>query len=372
METKMINYSFIIPFHSNKILLETCLYSLYKTVFEHFEVIIVANNYNKKEIDIKFDYPNLHIIYVEKNLYYASAINLGVTYAKGKYILFCDTDTVYTSDWFEKLTHAFIRDESVGFASPKLLNPCDGRVIDFGIAFTPFNGPHPFKGVLANDFIVQKSFYPQTACSASGIMEKEVFLNMGGFNKELGYSYADIDLCLRLKEMGLQTLCVADSHVFHKGNSVLNEMATFIKSDIKARFMKYNASRITIDLDQYYSLSKEHYLLSHTLEDSYFLVEISSVYDKDWYFQILNDLQVRILDIYYTGINSRDIDKINLYEKLPVYIQTLKFPVIYFVDEFVSLRANSLWMHLRCIEKDIVIDRNANIKKLQEVIMNEC
>ena len=68
-ETMMINYSFVIPFHSNKILLETCLYSLYKTVFEHFEVIIVANNYNKTEIDIKFDYPNLHIIYVEKNLY---------------------------------------------------------------------------------------------------------------------------------------------------------------------------------------------------------------------------------------------------------------------------------------------------------------
>lgn len=372
METKMVNYSFIIPFHSNKILLETCLNSLYKTIHENFEVIIVANNYNEKEIDIKFNYPNLHIIYIKKNLYYAAAINLGVTYAQGKYILFCDTDTVYTSGWFEKLTRAFTREESVGFASPKLLNPCDGRVIDFGIAFTPFNGPHPFKGVLANDSLVQKSFCPQTACSASGIMEKDIFLNIGGFNEELGYSYADVDLCLRLKEIGLRTLSVADSYVYHKGNSVLSEMATFIKSDIKAKFMKYNASKITVDLDKYYLLSKENYLLSHALESSYFLVEISSVYDKEWYFQVLNDLQIHISDIYYAGINSRDLDKINLYEKLPVYIQTLKFPVIYFVDEFISLRANSLWMQLRCTDNDIVIDRNANIRKLQEVIMNGC
>ena len=149
-------------------------------------------------------------------------------------------------------------------------------------------------------------------------------------------------------------------------------MATFIKSDIKAKFMKYNASKITVDLDKYYLLSKENYLLSHTLESGYFLVEISSVYDKEWYFQVLNDLQIHISDIYYAGINSRDLDKINLYEKLPVYIQTLKFPVIYFVDEFISLRANSLWMQLRCTDNDIVIDRNANIRKLQEVIMNGC
>lgn len=368
----MINYSFIIPFHSNKILLETCLNSLYKTVSENFEVVIVANNYDENEIEIKFHYPNLHIVYVKKNLYYAAAINLGVSHAKGKYILFCDTDTVYTYGWFEKLIQAYLENKAVGFASPKLLNPCDGRVIDFGIAFTPFNGPHPFKGVLSNDALVHKSFFPQTACSASGIIEREIFNNIGGFNEELGYSYADVDLCLRLKEIGLYTLGVADSYVYHKGNSVLSEMATFIKSDIKAKFMKYNASRITIDLDKYYSLSKDNYLLSHTFEDSYFLVEISSVYDKDWYFQVLLDLQIHISDIYYLGINSRDIDKINLYEKLPVYIQTLKFPIIYFVDEFISLRNNSLWMQLRCIDKDIVIDRNANIRNLREVVMNEC
>lgn len=364
----MINYSFIIPFHSNKILLETCLDSLYRTVHESFEVIIVANNYNEKEINIKFDYPYLKIISVQKNLYYAAAVNLGVIHAKGKYILFCDTDTAYTHGWFEKLTHAFHSDASVGFASPKLLNPCDGRIIDFGIAFTPFNGPHPFKGVLATDYLVQKSFYPQTACSASGIIEKKLFEKIGGFNEELGYSYADVDLCLRLKEIGFHTLCVADSHVYHKGNSVLSEMATFIKSDIKAVFMKYNASRIEVDLDKYYHLSLEHYLMSHKLEDGYFLVEMSSVYNKDWYFEILNALGIHILDVYYSGVESRDTNKINLYEKLSVYIQKLKFPIIYFVDEFISLRANNLWTQLRYVDNDLVIDRNANIKKLLEVI----
>ena len=368
----MIDFSFIVPFHSNKMLLETCLDSLYKTVYGNFEVIVVANNYNENEITVKFDYPNLHILHIKKNLYYSAAVNLGASYAKGKYILFCDTDTVYTPGWFEALISAFTNNKSVGFASPKLLNPWNGRVIDFGVAFTPFNGPHPFKGSMVNDPLVQNSFYPQTACSASGIMEKNVFFNMGGFNEELGYSYADVDLCLRLKEKNLRTLGVASSYVYHKGNSVLSEMTTFIKSDIKAKFMAYNANRICIDLNNYYYLSKKNYLLSHTLEKQYFLVEMSSVYDKDWYFRVLEDQNIHISDIYYVGINSRDISRINLYEKLPLYIQLLKFPVIYFVDEYTSLQDNHLWAQLRSCDKDIVVDRNANIRNLQEIIENVC
>lgn len=368
----MIDYSFVIPFHSNKILLQTCIESLYRTVLDNFEIIIVANNYNEKEIDIKFDYPNLKIIKVIKNLYYAAAINLGVSYAKGNYILFCDTDTVYTPNWFEKLTYSFHNNLNIGFASPKLLNPADGRIIDFGIAFTHFNGPHPFKGCLPTDSLVQKSYYPQAACSASGIINKDIFQKIGGFNEDLGYSYADIELCLRLREKGLYTLCVANSYVYHKGNSVLNEMNTFIKSDIKARFMRYNSSKIKVDLKEYYKISLKGFLQNHTIKTDYFLVDMSSVYDKEWYYEIFKELNISVCDFYHSSINTRDIQKINLYEKLPVYIQLLKYPIIYFVDEFISLQKNILWMQLRNISEDLVIDRNANIRKLQEIVDNEC
>jgi len=366
-------YSIIIPFHSNKTLLLTCLDSLFDTISNDAEIIVVANNYDKTQIQLDIQHPNVQVIIVEKNIYYSAAINLGASKARGDYLLFCDTDTVYTYGWLKALHEGFMSHKDIGFASPMLLSPVDGRIIDFGIAFSRFNGPHPYKNQKKGALIANRSFFPQAACSASGMIQKKTFEQLGGFRDELGYSYADIDLCIQLKEIGLRTFCVNNSHVYHKGNSVLTPMNSFIKADVKALFYAINKDKIDIDLIGYYHASSDIAKKRGILDASFFLIDFSSVYDKQWYYDVFSkELGIHICDYYVLAGSERDSAYISLYERVPHHFQQLRIPIIYFVDEMSSLRANHLWRKLRENDRDLIIDRNANIELLGEVIEGVC
>ena len=363
-------FSIIIAFHSNKNLLDQCVYSLEKTIPKDCEIIIVANNYDSSYIsNINYDFKNITILIVNKNLYYSGAMNYGAKYSKGKYLIFSDTDTVYTDNWLNPLFDFYISNSNVGLVSPKLLDPRTDRIQDFGIAFSPFNGPHPFKGLNKNHPLVSKNYSPQAACSACCLIKRETFFQVVGFNELLGYSYADIDLCYKLENINYSTWCIHNSLVYHKGNSVLTPMSSFIKADIKAKFVEINSNYIKYDINKYFQKSFEYFKTYNVIKEKYYLINISSVYDKDYYHDILiNELSFEIYDIYYKSTSNRDQNHINLYEILSYNILSLKSPIIYFVDEFISLSNNAMWFNMRNNSNDLIIDRNANIVTVEDLL----
>lgn len=359
----MINkYSIIIPYHSNEVMLNACLKSLIHTVPDDVEIIVVANNSNTAYLSFTPCLPKCKIIKVDDNLYYSAAVNLGAENAHGEYLIFCDTDTYYTFGWFENLA-SFIQRKNVGFASSKLISPTTGCIIDYGIGFTKFNCPHPYLGLHSNHPLVINSIKVQAACSANGIIKKELFQQIGGFDIDLGYSYADIDLCLKLREIGKETWCVNNSVVYHKGNSVISGMSHYLKADIKGVFLAKNASRYKVDMHEYYQKSYNFFVSNHELQSKYFLVDLTTIYDKKWHYSIFqNLLDIEFYDIYNCPYKERDALQINLYEILDHNIYELNLPIIYFVDSINSLfKSNHIWRCIRNTKKDLIIDRNANI-----------
>jgi len=150
-------------------------------------------------------------------------------------------------------------------------------------------------------------------------------------------------------------------------------MNSFIKSDVKAQFMAENKKRIKTDLPDYYRISGEFARERGMFKETFFMLDMSSIYERQWYYDIFTqELNINICDNYVSPENQRDALFINLYEKTPYYLQRLRVPIIYFVDEMVSLRSNRLWLELRANRQDLVIDRNANIELLCEVIEDVC
>lgn len=359
-----MKYTIIIPYHSNFALLQGCVESLINTVPITVEILIIANNPDPKMLEISDFNHRCRVVKYQEELFYPKAMNIGSQLASGDNLIFCDADTCYLPGWFEALTTFYKSNPQIGLCSSKLLYFSDETVLDYGIGFTQYNCPHPFKGRRNDSPLVSANKQVQAACTASSMISKSLFQRVGGFNELLVHSYSDIDLCLRLRKLGYSIWCVSDSLVYHKGASTIGgSMSENLKSDTKGIYTVLNANKFSIDMNYYFQQSWD-YLKSTELAipKEYYFIDFSTIADKIWYRTLIMELlHIKYLEVYIKPALERDCSHIPLYETLDWNIRNLKCPLLFFVDDFRILKNNKIWTSLRDTSSDLVIDRNANI-----------
>ena len=90
----MINYSVIIPHHNIPALLQRCLDSIPER--DDIQIIVVDDNSDSNKVDFK-KFPgigrrNVEIYYTKEGKGAGFARNVGLKYAKGRYLIFADAD----------------------------------------------------------------------------------------------------------------------------------------------------------------------------------------------------------------------------------------------------------------------------------------
>ena len=102
----MVKYSFVVPVYNTEKYLKKCLDSLVNQTFEDFEIIIVndGSTDNSKNIidDYLKKYKNI-ILLDQKNAGLSEARNNGVKKAKGKYLIFIDSDDYVEKDLLKNI-----------------------------------------------------------------------------------------------------------------------------------------------------------------------------------------------------------------------------------------------------------------------------
>ncbi len=365
-----MKYSIIVPFHSNVNLLSICISNLIKTLdSNNSEIIIVDNNAKGSQIKSGFQYVNeCKIITRNENLMYPRAINLGVENARGEYLIFCDADTCVTNNFYKPLTNILLEDD-VGYSSAKLLNVQTNNLQEFGITSSYYNFPHPFSGRSPQFELVKQTHYPLAACAACSAIKKELYINIGGFDNDLIHSYSDIDLCLRLKEKGYATACVAEAIAYHCGSSTVGSgMGSSLKEDTKGVFCSKH-SNIPIGITNYINIASEYFLKTTKLKQKdYFIFDCSTIGNSELYLRtLLNNLELEETMYFRQPYEKRDIQEIDLLNFVPHTIRNYKVPILYFTDSFNSFKNNRLWKECRKNYEDIVFDRNANIELLSNI-----
>lgn len=367
----MLKYSVIVPFHSNLNLLTLCIDSLLKTLdVSESEIIIVDNNANGSQINPEWEFiKHCKLITRASNLMYPKAINLGVEYAQGEFLIFCDADTCVTNNFHKALTEKLAVDE-IGYASAKFLNITTGNLLEFGITSSYYNFPHPYAGRSKDFALIQKNHYPLAACSACSAIRRNLFINIGGFDNELVHSYSDIDLCLRLRKHQYQTICVADAIVYHCGASTYDSgMGSSLKEDTKGIFMTKHED-IPIQIVKYINTACDYFLQQYQFPDKdYFILDCSTIANSALYLDTVTaNLSINGTGQYRCPTPLRDTHEIDFLNFIPYQIRNYRIPLLYFVDNFLSARGNSLWKYCRKDFNDIVVDRQANIELLQNII----
>lgn len=215
----------------------------------------------KKNTKIK----TFHIIDNGGNLGFSKGNNVGVKYARGKYILFLNPDTIVYKDTLNYMVDFMNLNSNVGSASCKLINK-DGE-IDFNChrGFpTPWNAFCYFSG-LQRLFPKSKIFAGYTQGwknmdtthevdaieGAFMIMPKSIGEKVGWWDEDYFFYGEDLQFCYNIKKLGYKIYYVGEKSITHIGgaSSGIKKKAADITTanvETKKRLQKerFNAMRI--------------------------------------------------------------------------------------------------------------------------------
>ena len=263
-----MDLSIIIVNYNVKEFLQNLIYSIKKAACNiSYEIVIVDNNSEDGSVEFikeKFlPLGGIKLIANKKNLGFSKANNIGLSEAKGKYLLLLNPDAVVSEDTFTKMIDFFESNPQAGLAGCKILNP-DGTLQlacrrSFPGPWTAFckvtglSSLFPKSRLFARynlTYLNENETYEVDAVSGSFMMmTREAYEKVGGLDEEFFMYGEDLDLCYRIQKSGLKVYYVHSTQIIHyKGESTkrssldetkhfYNAMHLFVKKHLSSSFL---------------------------------------------------------------------------------------------------------------------------------------
>lgn len=223
--------SIVIPNKDHAADLKRCITSiLEKSTYENYEIVIVENGSETKEIFDYYtslkEYANIRVVTYEKpegqnGFNYSAVNNFGVKQTKGDYILLLNNDTeVITVNWMEELL-MYAQREDVGAAGAKLYYGNKtiqhaGVVLQLGAHRTA--GHSHYGQSRENLGYMGRLCYAQNVSAVTGaclLVKKSLFEEVGGLDESFAISLNDVDFCLKIREKGLLNVFTPFAELYH-------------------------------------------------------------------------------------------------------------------------------------------------------------
>ena len=209
----------VVVYESGPTLVE-CLAAMRAQTFTDFELILVDNASSDRvaQAAAAAD-PSLILMENAENLGFAAAVNQAARQARGRWLALLNPDAYAQADWLERLVAAARANPGVrSFASRQLMaddpNKLDGLGDVMSLAGYPFRGGYTRDnpGPLPAGWVF-------SACGGAMMIDRSLFLSLGGFDERLFCYCEDVDLGYRLRLIGEPTVVAPDAVVRHVGSA---------------------------------------------------------------------------------------------------------------------------------------------------------
>lgn len=211
--------SVIVPNWNGLRHLETCFRSLEELDYprERLELIMVDNGSVDGSVAYMRDhFPRVRILQNPENLGTSRANNWGAREATGTYLAFLNNDTRVDPAWLKELVRAIEAAPDIVCAGSRILT-WDGDRVDFEGGSLNFYGMgfQPAYGTLRMDHQLEprEIFF---ACCGSMLIDRQVFLGVGGFDEDFFAYFEDVDLGWRLWILGYRVVLVPTAVTYHR------------------------------------------------------------------------------------------------------------------------------------------------------------
>ncbi|MBQ3905533.1 MAG: glycosyltransferase family 2 protein, partial [Lachnospiraceae bacterium] len=220
--------SIVIPNKDHLEDLQRCVSSIIeRSTYDNYEIIIVENNSETKEIKdyyqklLETAADKVKIVTFEGKFNYSAVNNLGVSKAEGEYVLLLNNDTqVITANWLEELL-MYAQREDVGAVGAKLYYADQtiqhaGVILGLGAHRTA--GHCHYKQARQNLGYMGRLCYAQNFSAVTGaclMVKKSLYDEVGGLDESFAISLNDVDFCLKLRQKGLLNVFTPFAELFH-------------------------------------------------------------------------------------------------------------------------------------------------------------
>lgn len=258
--------SIIIPTRNGWDDLSRCLASiLQKTTYPNYEIVVADNGSDDPRMaELYATYQaklgeRFKVVDLPIPFNYSRINNLAAKEATGTYFLFLNNDTeVITADWLDKMV-SFVQFDRIGCVGAKLYYPNHtiqhaGVVLGLGGA-----AGHPHHTYPQGDFGYFGKLEINVnylAVTAACVMVKAAdFVTVGGFNEELTVAFNDVDLCLKIHELGRDNVFLHGVELYHfesqsRGYETTPEKQARFEQETAYMYDKWGAY---IDNDPFYN-----------------------------------------------------------------------------------------------------------------------
>ncbi len=291
----MKDLSIIIPSYNTKDVTLRCLISLINQLSKEKqltgEIIVIDNGSTdgsvKKIEELKKTWVDLILIKNKKNMGYSKANNQGLMIAKGKYILFLNSDVIIKKISFLDLKNYLDKNNQIGGLTIKVLLP-NGKIDPashrgFPTVWNSFCYYSQLEKIFGQVPLLNRFFggYHLTYLdldliheidSPSGafyLIQKTIVDRLNGFDEDFFMYGEDIDLSFRIKKLGYKIVYYPYYQVIHKKYvSGLGNSNKKLQQVIKKHF--YQAMKIFYQKHYY---PKNNWIINKIVYLSIFLKE---------------------------------------------------------------------------------------------------
>ena len=239
--------SIIIVNYNVKCFLELCIISVIAACKNIQAEIIVVDNYSTDGSKLFFNnrFKDVQFIWLQQNLGFAKANNIGLAAASGSTILFLNPDTILPEDCLEQCLRFFHSKDKAGALGIKMIDGSGSFLKEskrgFPSLFTSFcklSGLitlFPSSKIFANYYLGQlpenENHEVAVLSGAFMMVSKKVLDKLGGFDETFFMYAEDIDLSYRIRKAGYLNYYFAESTILHfKGESTKKETLQYIQT----------------------------------------------------------------------------------------------------------------------------------------------
>ncbi|MCS5490321.1 glycosyltransferase family 2 protein [Algoriphagus limi] len=201
--------------------------------YSQFDIWVIDNASTDHSLEfLEKEYPQVFVEKLRQNFGYAGGYNRGLEKLKGsyQYYILLNSDVEVTPAWDITLIEYLQKNQNLAAVQPKILSAVDLSQFDYAGAGGGFLDSlyYPYcRGRIWNQIENDKGQYDEDclvdwtsgACFA---LQSKLFHELGGFDDHFFAHMEEIDLCLRIRQQGLDLAYTSKSTVYHLGGATLD------------------------------------------------------------------------------------------------------------------------------------------------------
>jgi GT2 family glycosyltransferase len=206
-----------------------------------FEVVVVDNGSRMDMLEwlrgFARRHDNVSVVRAGENLGFARGANLGVSKARGRFLVLLNSDTLVTSGWLDRLVDVLVVEPTIGIVSPVTNYVGEGPQIDEAArSLEPAAADAYATSIASRQWVERVSERLVFFCVA---LRRDLYALLNGLDDGYGVgNFEDEDFCVRAELLGYDLAVAHHVFVYHYGS------VTFAANELDhMTWMSHNAFR---------------------------------------------------------------------------------------------------------------------------------